>query len=212
ELGHVVAPEHGLAQVQQAVAQLVAGLDQRPPRLPAADAVHPQAAPFLEGAHGLVGGVAERAGCVPGSGTAKARQAALQVANGVAPVAPAKGQAGYRNAWSSWRSCPLPLAPMSLSWTSPSLNRMRVGMLMTSNRRATSRFSSTLSLAMRSLPACSVAISSRMGAIILQGPHHSAQKSTRTASSAPLISSSNVASVNVAMLAATGEPPGGMCG
>src|SRR5438067_2272668 len=48
---------------------------------------------------------------------------------------------------------------------------------------------------MRSLPSYSVASSSRMGAISLHGPHHSAQKSTRTGWSEALISSSNVASV-----------------
>src|SRR5450830_2019002 len=39
---------------------------------------------------------------------------------------------------------------------------------------------STSSLAICSLPSYSLAISSRIGAIALQGPHHSAQKSTRT--------------------------------
>src|ERR1017187_2665926 len=41
-------------------------------------------------------------------------------------------------------------------------------------------FSSTLTLATLTRPACSVAISSSTGASILQGPHHSAQKSTST--------------------------------
>jgi hypothetical protein len=72
-------------------------------------------------------------------------------------------------------------------------------MLMTSKRRATSGFSSTFSLATLSLPACSLAISARIGAIILQGPHHSAQKSTTTASAAAPIVSSNVASLRVVM-------------
>ena len=43
-------------------------------------------------------------------------------------------------------------------------------------------FSSTLSLAIFTLPFISVAISSSAGAIIRQGPHHSAQKSTTTGS------------------------------
>jgi hypothetical protein len=78
-------------------------------------------------------------------------------------------------------------------------------MLITSKRRAMSGLSSTLSLATESLPACSVAISSRMGAIILHGPHHSAQKSTTTASPAAPIVSSNVASVRVLILPAMGR-------
>src|SRR5687768_88986 len=41
-------------------------------------------------------------------------------------------------------------------------------------------FSSMLSLTTRSLSLYSVAIVSRIGAIILQGPHHSAQKSSST--------------------------------
>src|SRR5581483_12511745 len=78
-------------------------------------------------------------------------------------------------------------------------------MLMTSKRRDTSRFSSTFSLAIRILPAYSVAISSRTGAIILHGPHHSAQKSTSTGSVAPLISSSKVLSVKLVMPSPTGS-------
>src|SRR3954447_24453117 len=76
-------------------------------------------------------------------------------------------------------------------------------MLITSNRRAISRFSSTLSLPTRNLPAESSAISSSTGAIILHGPHHSAQKSTRTGSLDPLISSSNVESVRLTMVVLT---------
>ncbi len=68
-------------------------------------------------------------------------------------------------------------------------------MLITSNRRAIPGLSSTLSLAMVTLPACSSAISSSTGAISLQGPHHSAQKSTTTVPSADLTSSSKVVSV-----------------
>ena len=43
-------------------------------------------------------------------------------------------------------------------------------------------FSSMLTLATVTRPSISVANSSRNGAIILQGPHHSAQKSTSTGS------------------------------
>src|SRR6266545_5728751 len=65
---------------------------------------------------------------------------------------------------------------------------------------ATSGFSSTLSLAMVSLPLCSSAISSRTGDTILQGPHHSAQKSTSTGVLDFNTSRSNVASVTAAPL------------
>ena len=51
----------------------------------------------------------------------------------------------------------LALAPtITRSAGSPSLNRISVGMLITSNRRVTSRLSSMLSLAISILPACSV--------------------------------------------------------
>src|SRR5690349_11004578 len=46
-------------------------------------------------------------------------------------------------------------------------------------------------------------MSSRTGAIILHGPHHSAQQSTSTAVSAPPIDSSNVASDSVRIPSAT---------
>src|SRR5215218_2823821 len=65
---------------------------------------------------------------------------------------------------------------------------------------ATSGFSSTLSLAMVSLPLCSSAISSSSGLIILHGPHHSAQKSTSTGVLDLSTSLSNVASVTAAAL------------
>src|SRR4051794_12212041 len=76
-------------------------------------------------------------------------------------------------------------------------------MLITSKRRAVSGLSSTLSLAICSRPDCSLAISSRAGAIILHGPHHSAQKSTTTGVSALPTLSSKVASERVTMCSAT---------
>src|SRR5215475_3457103 len=54
--------------------------------------------------------------------------------------------------------------------------------------------------------ACSEAISSSTGATILQGPHHSAQKSTRTGLSLARTSSTNVASVTVFVLFPTVPP------
>src|SRR5208283_2236929 len=58
-------------------------------------------------------------------------------------------------------------------------------------------FSSTLSLAMVTLPCISVAISSSAGPIILQGPHHSAQKSTTTGPLDPTTSDLKLASVTL---------------
>src|SRR3954453_14945778 len=67
---------------------------------------------------------------------------------------------------------------------------MRGGMLMTLNCWAISGLSSTFSLAMAKWSDCSEAISLRIGAIILHGPHHSAQKSTTTGLSEPRTTSS----------------------
>src|ERR671928_2179603 len=64
-----------------------------------------------------------------------------------------------------------------------------------------------LSLAIVSLSPCSAAISSSTGATILHGPHHSAQKSTRTGLSLPSTSSAKVASVTVTVLPAMGCLP-----
>src|SRR5205807_8681859 len=142
---------------------------------------------------GSVGAGAIRAGLVAG-GT----QPGLEIPDRLArcPL-PQEGleAAGYRNSASSWTSWPLPLAPIMRFLATPSWNSTSVGMLMISYRRATSGDSSTSTLTMRSFPSYSVASSSRMGAISLHGPHHSAQKSTRTGWSEELISSSKVASV-----------------
>src|SRR4051794_20478465 len=65
-------------------------------------------------------------------------------------------------------------------------------------------------LAMVILSAFSTAISSSTGATILHGPHHSAQKSTRTGLSLPRTSVSNVASVTVFVAAPMSAPSGSM--
>ncbi|CSA77869.1 Uncharacterised protein [Vibrio cholerae] len=59
---------------------------------------------------------------------------------------------------------------------------------------------SIFSLPIVSLPAYSSATSSRIGAIILQGPHHSAQKSTRTGPAALITSFSKPSSVSCKIL------------
>ena len=78
---------------------------------------------------------AEAAPGVTRGGEAEGPQAALDVGDGVAPVALAKREdvvAAYRYAASSWSSCPFGLAPTRRALASPSLNRIRVGMLITS--------------------------------------------------------------------------------
>src|SRR5688572_2704129 len=64
-----------------------------------------------------------------------------------------------------------------------------------------------LSLAIVSLSPCSAAISSRTGATILHGPHHSAQKSTSTGLSLPSTSLAKLVSVTVTVLPAMGRSP-----
>src|SRR5438270_6840321 len=64
-------------------------------------------------------------------------------------------------------------------------------------------------LATRILSPCSLAISSRTGATILHGPHHSAQKSTRTGFSLPRTSASKVESVTVLVAPAMVSPSRG---
>src|SRR5262245_49922076 len=60
--------------------------------------------------------------------------------------------------------------------------------------------SSMLTLPTFTLPSYSLASSSRIGAIILQGPHHSAQKSTSTGVVDFKTSSSKFATVRVTIL------------
>src|SRR6185503_4496130 len=73
-----------------------------------------------------------------------------------------------------------------------------------------------LTLPTFTLPSYSLASSSRIGAIILQGPHHSAQKSTRTGVVDFKTSSSKLAAVRVTILFADmrqeGNSNGSECG
>src|SRR3954466_125109 len=64
-----------------------------------------------------------------------------------------------------------------------------------------------LSFAIVSLSPCSAAISSRTGATILPGPHHSAQKSTSTGLSLPSTSLAKLVSVTFTVLPAIGRSP-----
>src|SRR5690606_15275070 len=75
-------------------------------------------------------------------------------------------------------------APTWRDAISPPLNISRVGIDMMPYFDAVFGFSSTLSLTILTLSPTSPAISSSAGAIMRQGPHHSAQKSTTTGPSA----------------------------
>src|SRR5271168_1743204 len=70
--------------------------------------------------------------------------------------------------------------PTTWSLTSPDLKNNIVGILRIPNRFESVGLLSTSTLTMRTAVPCSLAISSRTGAIIRQGPHQVAQKSTRT--------------------------------
>jgi len=55
QIGDVVTSERGRGVVQQPVTEVVAGLDQRTPRLGTADAVDAEASAFLERPDGSLG-------------------------------------------------------------------------------------------------------------------------------------------------------------
>src|SRR5699024_2541563 len=69
--------------------------------------------------------------------------------------------------------------PTTVSTDSPSLNKIKVGILITSNLAAVDGFSSTSSFKILAFPSSSPANSSNTGAIILHGPHQVAQKATK---------------------------------
>src|SRR3954471_3440050 len=73
-------------------------------------------------------------------------------------------------------------APILVAATWPPLNSIIVGMPRTPYLRGVCGFSSILTFATVTRPSISAANSSRNGATILHGPHHSAQKSTSTGS------------------------------
>src|SRR6266516_7185513 len=91
-------------------------------------------------------------------------------------------------------------SPTTCSATSPSLNINSVGMARMPYCVAIDGDSSMLTLPTLTFPSYSLASSSRIGAIILQGPHHSAQKSTSTGVDAFKTSSSKLAAVRMTIL------------
>src|SRR3954467_11515727 len=86
-------------------------------------------------------------------------------------------------------------APILVAAIWPPLNSIIVGMPRTPYFRGVWGFSSILTFATVTRPSISVASSSRNGAIILHGPHHSGQKSTRTGSLARSTTSSKLPSL-----------------
>src|SRR5687767_2374762 len=83
------------------------------------------------------------------------------------------------------------MAPTLVAAISPFLNSMSVGMPRTPYLVGVSGLSSMLTFATVTWSPLSAASSSRNGAIILHGPHHSAQKSTTTGRSDFSTSASN---------------------
>src|SRR4051812_10696201 len=97
--------------------------------------------------------------------------------------------------WIHFDKSPFGAAPTFWPASLPPLNSIKVGIERMPNCEAMPGFSSTLTLAILTLPCISVAISSSAGPIIRQGPHHSAQKSTTTGSDALRTSCSKLVSV-----------------
>ena len=69
--------------------------------------------------------------------------------------------------------------PTIISIGAPSLNKIKVGILWIPNFWANSNSSSTFTFPTTALSPISAETSSNIGICTLQGPHHSAQKSTR---------------------------------
>merc|ERR1711991_161968 len=77
-------------------------------------------------------------------------------------------------------NCDFAAAPTFCETTAPFLNKSNVGIPLTLNLAGVSGLSSIFSLQILIFPSYSLANSSIIGEIDLQGPHHSAQKSTIT--------------------------------
>src|SRR5512139_868670 len=86
-----------------------------------------------------------------------------------------EGHGDYRLLSIKAASCDFERAPTLVASTLPFLKIIRVGMPRMPNLAGVAWLSSMLSLHTLSLPEYSLATSSRIGEIILQGPHQSAQ-------------------------------------
>jgi hypothetical protein len=139
--------------VEESVAELEPSLDYRRPGLGTALTVDPQTPAVLESLDSSAGPWSEDPGSVRGNVHPEGRKTFLKIDYSGTRVPATKrktliGLSTYdRYGESSWRSCALPRAPVIRSLGSPSLKRINVGMLITSKRRVTSRFSSMLSFA-----------------------------------------------------------------
>jgi len=97
-------------------------------------------------------------------------------------------------------------APTIWSFTSPFLKNNRSGMDFTLYFTARLRATSTLTLVIFAWPSISPESWSRTGPIILQGPHHSAQKSTSTGRSESITSDWKLSSVRLSAMRRTWNP------
>ena len=91
-------------------------------------------------------------------------------------------------------------APIFVAWTEQSLNKSIVGMPLMPYLGGIRMLSSTLTFATVMRPSYSFAISSKTGERVLQGPHHSAQKSTKTGCVELITSASKEASLTTLIL------------
>src|SRR6185437_10527760 len=183
--GEAVEP-HGLGDLDQLVDGLRLELREvhRGPRaheLRGADDLRVVDVEGLRLVHRLVGAAAAVAIRPVAVAIAVAVTIAAAVARTLGPVAALIAEvASHRLLSRNADSCDLDKAPTFWAWTVPFLKRMSVGMPRMPNFGGVCGFSSMLSLAILRRSSYSPAISSRIGAIILQGPHHSAQKSRST--------------------------------
>src|SRR5581483_3059770 len=102
--------------------------------------------------------------------------------------------------WIQSASCFFGRPPSLVAATWPSLNTIRVGMPRTPYFFGVAGLWSMLILTIFTLPSSCWPISSSAGAIALQGPHHSAQKSTSTGPEAFRTSASNEVSLTWVVL------------
>src|SRR5207237_3090604 len=103
----------------------------------------------------------------------------------------------YASASSRLSKSFLLVTPVTWSRTPPFLKKSSDGIARMLYLKARLWFSSTFTFATLTAPAFSRAISSKSGAIILHGPHHSAQKSTITGLSLCITSRSKLDSSSV---------------
>ena len=137
ELDDVVAAQHRAADVEHPVAEAEAALDQRGPRLAAADAVDAQRS-RAPGTRATLTSVRGRTEVPSSSGGDRREPSATRRcwrSRTASPLLPGRSDgriAQPMNSARSWRSWPLPLAPTMRFTGSPSLKTSSVGMLITS--------------------------------------------------------------------------------